>query len=220
MSKADSTHMFSKLEQRFDNMQEREQKLLFWGIPFTVLVVMYLLFIEPQWIATQKLHKKVDSLDKQLLMTQSSIEELNREARVDLNSSLKTQIDSLTTRLSSIEQAFKNELGQLVSPEAMVLLLQQFFDQAEDLRLIKLTSIAPTLAFSEENTSTPIYRHGIDITFEGSFFATRDFLTAAENLPYKVYWENLSYEVNEYPNATSKLSLFTLSTSEAFISVY
>lgn len=220
MSKAESTHMFSKVEARFDALQAREQKLIFWGIPITVVVVMYLLLIEPQWIATQKLQNKVASLDKQLLMTQASVDELNKEASLDPNISVKKQIESLTNRLTTIEQSVKNELGQLVTPQAMTVLLQQLFEQADEIRVLKFTSVPPQLAFSTENSSTPIYRHGIDITIEGGFFATRDFLFATENLPFKVYWSDLSYEVSDYPSAISTLSLFTLSTSEAFISVY
>ena len=212
--------MLGQLESRFDTLEAREQSLLFWGIPITIIVVVFLLFVEPLYLDIQKQQTKIKSLDRQIEMVQASFSELEREAQIDPNANIKLQIKALSARLEKLDADFDNELSQLVAPETMPSLLNQLFEQTEQLQVKSVSSMAPQLVFADDTNAMPIYKHGIEIVFEGGFFATRDFLFAAESLPYKLYWQNLSYEVQEHPKATTTLSLFTLSTSEAFISVY
>ncbi|HBY38437.1 MAG TPA: MSHA biogenesis protein MshJ, partial [Alteromonas sp.] len=56
-------------------------------------------------------------------------------------------------------------------------------------------------------------------TFEGRFFAVRDFLANLERLTNQIYWRSMAYEVSEYPNAQVTLEVYTLSTEKAFIGV-
>ena len=212
--------MLGQLEHRFDALEAREQTLLFWGIPITIMVVAFLIFIEPLYLDIQKQQSQIKSLDRQVVMVQTSLSELERDAQVDPNANIKLQIKGLSARLAKLDAEFDGELSQLIAPETMPSLLNQLFEQTDKLQVLTVTSIAPQLVFSEDPNAMPIFKHGIEIVFEGGFFATRDFLFAAESLPFKLYWQNLTYKVQEHPKATTTLSLFTLSTSEAFISVY
>lgn len=210
---------FAKMLAGFDALAPREQKLLFWGIPLTIMVVAFLLILEPMMIQIAALEKNQKSLDNQQRLVQQSINELMEQAKVDPNKDIKLQIESLIKRLEAINSDFDSELSQLIAPETMPLVLEQLFSQAKDLTLDSMQSKAPEIIFSQGNGNTPIYKHGIEISFSGNFFASQDFLLSAEQLGWKLYWQDISYEVGEYPNAKTQLSIFTLSTSEAFISV-
>ena len=241
-SQAKPVSLTGKMMVAFDGLQKREQNLLFFGVPITILVVVYLLFAEPEFKKMQRLNQSTASLDKQLVLAQQSKQELLSLAELDPNTEVKAQIDSLQRRLDQLSQEFEGELSQLVSPQAMPVLLEQLFFKAENLSVLTMKSIAPEKislnkagngnstnanaintnaagAQSNSPSAIPIFRHGIEITFEGSFFATRDFLAEAQNLGWKLYWQDLSYEVAEHPKAVTHLTLFTLSTSEAFIGV-
>ena len=218
----------------FDRLEFREQRLLFIGVPITILVVIFLLFVEPLLIKTERLQQSKQSIDSQYLLAKQSNQELMALAQQDPNKEINTQIDGLKRRLDQLNKDFEGELSQLVSPQAMPVLLEQLFYKAEDLALVSMTSLEPqqislkqdknpNAAESSQKQSASqeqlIFRHGIEISFEGSFFATRDFLSEAQNLGWKLYWQNLSYKVGEHPKAITHLTLFTLSTSEAFIGV-
>jgi MSHA biogenesis protein MshJ len=230
-----------KFKEKFDGLKKREQNLLFVAIPLTIAAVFVLLLIEPEIKNAQRLEASVSRLESQLSLSNQSNEELMRQAQINPNTALSEQIASLEKRLSKLNAEFEGELSQLVSPSAMPVLLEQIFAQADSLSLINMKSVAPQVLITnginrnqadekdgKSNSDTaegsnsnqqPIYRHGIEITFEGSFFATRDFLSQAEALGWKLYWQDLSYEVSEHPNAVTQMTLFTLSTSEAFIGV-
>lgn len=222
MQETNSPTLNAKFESAFENLKPREQVLLFVGIPATIIAVGFLLLIEPMLISTNALDDKMTRLNKQLDIAQQSSAELLIQASIDPNTEVKQQIISLEQQLAKLNTDFEGELNQLVAPQAMPVLLEQLFDKADGLALVSMRSIAPLVLFGEKEGGNEqvIYQHGIEITIEGSFFATRDFLASAENLQWKLYWQNLQYQVGQHPKATTTLSLFTLSTSEAFIGVY
>jgi MSHA biogenesis protein MshJ len=214
----------------FDGLKKREQNLLFVLVPFTIMVVFFLLLLEPEINNSERLAKSVSTLENQLFMGRQNNTELLSQATIDPNATLRQQVESLQKKLTQLNAEFESELNQLVSPQAMSVLLEQLFAQATNLSLLNMTSMEPQIlnakgqnqrGLGEQHSliQQPIFRHGIEITFEGGFFATRDFLFEAEALGWRMYWQDLSYVVGEHPNAVTKMTLFTLSTSEAFIGV-
>lgn len=215
----------------FDKLERRERNLMMILVPITIVVVFFLLLIEPEFKKSGRLEDSVARLESQLALSRQSNQELYQQAKIDPNTTINQQIKGLQKSLAKLNHEFEGELSQLVSPQAMPILLEQIFTKANNLSLINMTSVAPQALNTEGNEQSessksetalaqqPIYRHGIEITFEGSFFATRDFLVQAEALGWKLYWQDLSYAVSEHPSAITKLTLFTLSTSEAFIGV-
>ncbi|MGB3725786.1 MAG: hypothetical protein WA981_08475 [Glaciecola sp.] len=216
---ANKANVFSVYEKKFEQLAPREQKLLFYGIPITILILGILLFIEPTFIAAQKVDRKMASVQTQLQSANAVINELNAQAELDPNLQVKQKINTFDKRVQTLQKRVDGELNQLVGPQLMPYLLEQLFAEAKGLQLTSMRTSEPTNVFANQKDVSPIYKHKIDIEFEGGFFATRDFLATAENMDYKLYWDEIQYEVSEYPNATTKLSIFTLSTSEVFISV-
>lgn len=62
-----------------------------------------------------------------------------------------------------------------------------------------------------------LYRHGVAISFHGSFMEITAFLARLEGAPWQFYWDSLEYEVNGYPNAKALLRVFTLSTERGVL---
>ena len=210
-SQSNPQNILDKFNKGFDSLLSREQKILFFGVPVTLIVVMYLLIIEPQIKQNSKLIQDRIKIEQQLELAQQSTRELIAQAEIAPDQSIKQQIDSVEKQLTKLDDEFNQQLGQLVSPQGMSSLLQDLFVKAE--------RFEPTEIFSTNDglDNNNIYQHGIEITFTGDFFATRDFLVSAENIGWKLYWEGLTYQGETHPDATTTLSLFTLSTSEAFI---
>lgn len=221
-----SSNLFAKTCQAFDKLEFREQRLIFLLTPVTVIIVAFLLFIEPELKAVKAVEQKIIDLQLKQEMADASISELLAEASKDPNESIKKQIENLQQKLKAIDSSFDEQLSQLVLPASMPILMQQLFDQAKNTRVVSVNSIAPIELFvdlqndlSQRSKSDKIYKHGIELVFEANFFETRDFLQAAEQLGWKIYWQELSFKVSQHPISVTKISLFTLSTSEVFISV-
>nr|WP_136251345.1 hypothetical protein [Ningiella ruwaisensis] len=224
--------MSAQFIEKFEALAFSEKRLIFIATPSLIVFVLSLLFIEPMYKNVKSAQANVDTKHAQLDMLKQTRHMLSAEIKQDPDANTKQQIADLKAQLAYIESSFDNELGQLVSPQAMPILLEQLFEQAKDLKLVKMESIAPTPVFDSSNAhlqtqhqqsgdkaKPQLYRQGIRITFQGSYFATRDFFADAETLKWKLYWRYLNYDVDSHPLATTELEVFTLSTSEAFIGV-
>ncbi|WP_371193511.1 MSHA biogenesis protein MshJ [Glaciecola sp. SC05] len=206
---------------KFDALAMREKRLIFVAVPSLIIFVMSLLLIEPTYLEIDNVKAKAATQKTQLSNLQTTSTELVTELGRDPDAIVKSQIAALQKQLAQIQASFDSELGHLVSPKAMPILLENLFEQAQGLELLSMESIPPTPIFTDDNQSGDIqlFRQGIQITFQGDYFATRDFFADAEQLQWQLYWKFLNYDVHSHPLATTKLEVFTLSTSEAFIGV-
>lgn len=206
---------------KFDALAMREKRLIFVAVPSLIIFVMSLLLIEPTYLEIDNVKAKAATQKTQLTNLQTTSTELVTELGRDPDAIVKSQIAALQKQLAQIQASFDSELGHLVSPKAMPILLENLFEQAQGLELVSMESIPPTPIFTDDSQSGDIqlFRQGIQITFQGDYFATRDFFADAEQLQWQLYWKFLNYDVHSHPLATTKLEVFTLSTSEAFIGV-
>jgi MSHA biogenesis protein MshJ len=73
-------------------------------------------------------------------------------------------------------------------------------------------AVRPAVAASAGNADQElIFRHGVRIVIEGSYLDLLDYMTTLEQLPGKIYWGNLEFEVKTHPKAYLTLDLYTLS---------
>jgi len=76
---------------------------------------------------------------------------------------------------------------------------------------------------SAPDKSTPatlgLYRHGVEISVEGSYPELLAYLAMLERLPWRVYWSEASLSTQAYPTSRLTLTLFTLSLDKTWLSV-
>jgi MSHA biogenesis protein MshJ len=130
---------------------------------------------------------------------------------------LKNQIQNITNQL-------KAQTNNLVPANEMAGMLENVLANTEGLKLIELESLTPipiSLGQPEEGEESiaGLYRHGVTLVFEGSYFDIQRYLEKLESLPWQFYWVRFDYQVGEYPTASVKLEIYTLSTNKAFIGV-
>ena len=56
-----------------------------------------------------------------------------------------------------------------------------------------------------------IYRHGIEMSIKGNYLALLPYLQKLQNYPGRLYWGDVSLDVQSYPVAVLKLTVYTLS---------
>jgi MSHA biogenesis protein MshJ len=60
-----------------------------------------------------------------------------------------------------------------------------------------------------------IYRHGIEISIKGNYLALLPYLEKLQKYPGRLYWADVSLNVQSYPVAVLKLTVYTLSGQAA-----
>jgi MSHA biogenesis protein MshJ len=215
------------LEAKFNRISVREQKLLFYAVPFVICIVFLLGLLEPAIAQTIDTRKQIKEHKLRLVDVGHSVDLVQSQLNLDTDLEIRNQIAGVDQQILILEKLFADELEQLVPPYAMPLVLEQLFAKAKKLRLMSMSSIPPSNIFgndtkingSEESIGPELFKHGLRIRFEGSFFDTRDFLVSAEQMGWKLHWREIHFEVKEFPRAQVDIELFTLSRSEVYINV-
>jgi MSHA biogenesis protein MshJ len=81
-----------------------------------------------------------------------------------------------------------------------------------------VTPIAPVTPRAPAATKNSLYRHGIEVSVRGDYQALAGYLRRVETLPWKVQLTDMSLKTSVYPQATMKLTLYTLSLERAWLS--
>ncbi|MBF0311266.1 MAG: hypothetical protein HQL56_17250 [Magnetococcales bacterium] len=62
-----------------------------------------------------------------------------------------------------------------------------------------------------------VYKHEVILEMSGTYMALLQYLQTLESAPSVVFWQDLEFLVGEYPKGTVKLTLYTLSLTEAWL---
>lgn len=64
-----------------------------------------------------------------------------------------------------------------------------------------------------------VFKHAVELEFQGDYRSTLRYLKNLENLPWRFYWDGVSYEVIKYPKASITINIYTLSLDKGWMGV-
>lgn len=230
------------LKERYDTLfvqflkiTQREKLLILFSGVVIIILIGYLLFIEPVNESTTRNEQTISSLQNQLNSLQAQIEVAEYALGNDPNDLLVESLDKLTDKSQDLDLYLQQETVNLVPPTQMPLLLENMLAGSQGVTLVSMQSIAPTPVLSSQTKTVDaesdaesndtvvdeinLYRHGVLLSLRGSYFDIQHYLTRIEGLKWQFYWKRFNYVVTEYPEALVEVELYTLSTSKAFIGV-
>jgi MSHA biogenesis protein MshJ len=220
------------LADRIDGMSLRERALIFIMVAVIVLTFMNTVFLDPLFAKQREKSQLLTQQQSQMKAAQTAIQELLKANDPDkLN---RVRLAQLEVEIKHVDLALADLQKSLVPPQKMGALLEDILRQNGQLRLVSLKTLpASSIADaskpgagnhdSEAKTNaTPgalIYRHGVEITLEGSYPELLRYVSALERLPWRMFWGRVSMTTETYPKTTLVLTLYTLSLEETWLSV-
>ncbi len=214
--------MLNNLHKKFATLSKREQ-LIF---AVAVLLVFWFgwdsFFYQPtqkQLIAQQQ---ELRNLQMQISAQQLAALKLENSSHIDQNFINRSKLEQLKAEYEQLQNLMMQDDKSLAPPHLIVVALSDILNQNNDLTLIKLDTLPVTPLFKSKQTPQqqyPIYKHGLSITFSGSYLDTLNYLKALENLPWHFLWESIDYQVKQHPTAETTIRLYTLSFKESWLGV-
>jgi MSHA biogenesis protein MshJ len=217
-------YQYRKLSIKFIKVSLREQVLiLLCGLAVLILII-FTFFLEPLLDDSKKLKQNIVSAEKEMTSLARQVVDLTNKLKTDPNVPILKRISMLESRIQSIDRQLGEQTNSLVPANKMAGMLESVLAGSKRLKLIELRSIAPTPLLLEQRQTIDepvagLYRHGVSLIFEGSYFDIQQYLERLEALPWQFYWEKFDYLVGDYPTASVELEIYTLSTNKAFIGV-
>ena len=201
----------------FDALSKREKVILISTATVAIIYAWLTYFYGPLQAEQKKLSTtlttlKTDIAEQNLLALQIEV-----AGKVDPNAKNKKMLVDLKTELSNLKDQLKVDAKQFVSSQTMSAVLQQLLQKDNGLSLLELNTLPVTGLFDTPDKKSWIFKHTLNITIEGRYFDTLDYLTSLESLDWFISWDSIDFNVSEYPLATTTFQLYTLSFEEQWL---
>jgi MSHA biogenesis protein MshJ len=213
--------------ERFEAFSLRERAL----IAAAVVVVMFLLWdtllLSPQEIRQKQVVAEMQAINQQTEALNKQIQEMSAALKGGESEHIAARAAELKKLLVALRQQQKDLTIEFIKPAQMAGVLRDMLHAEKGLVLTRLESLGaqPLFPVPEADKDKPrthrteIYKHGLRIVFEGDYFKTLKYLRALEAMPWRLYWDNVEYQVTEYPKASIAITVHTLSLDEGWIGV-
>ncbi len=213
--------MLSKLnlQEKFEALNKREKII----VVFAVLAGLWWgwdnFFYQPSQKKQQALQQELNSLKQQITDQQLIASKLENSSHIDPNLINQRKLAELKAEHNRLQELIMHDKS-LVPPQLMAVALSDILDRNKQLTLIKLNTLpVATLQESKQPQQNPIYKHGLAITFSGTYLDTLNYLKALEALHWHFIWASIDYQVKNYPIAETTIKAYTLSFKENWLGV-
>ena len=217
---------------RWVDQQPVRQRLLL----LVAVVVVFLTLWDAVLMRSSKMREEQAKSDTALLEKQVKALELQAEATLkklaaDPNLERRKRKAELERQLADLDSGFNERTADLIPPSEMVRVLKELLGRDSGLQLVRLESVPASalLAADEELGSdgkvdlgsgpVRLFRHGLVLEMSGDYLSVLRYVQAIEQLPWKFFWESMTYQVQQWPVGRITLKLLSLSSEEGWIGV-
>ena len=211
--------LLKRIAERIDRASLRERVLVFLALTAALVLVVNMALIEPLRANQKRLAAETTQAEKELQAVQAKIALIVQNAAVDPNAGNRARLAALRAELKELDARVTQEQSRFTPPERMRAALDEMLQRNRGLALIDFTSLPVTAIGNNASGSGALYRHGIEFTVTSTYVELYEYLRALERMPTQLYWRRAELSVTEYPAATLKLTIYTVSFDRAWLIV-
>lgn len=217
-------NLFYRLSVLFLKSSLREQVLIWLSGWVVIGLLAYTFLLEANLEQSIKLKRDISLAESKQVDLKQQVVEIQGHFKNDPNQEIRQRIEDLNKEITLIDSKLQEKISNLVPANQMASMLESVLAESGGIKLIELSSIAPTPIFlskqdDDKQAQADLYRHGVSLMLEGSYFDIQSYLKKLESLQWKFYWKKFDYNVDTYPKGKIELEIYTLSISKAFIGV-
>jgi len=200
-----------------------------------VAYILYAFLLAPQGAEQDRLREQAKELQQQTDALRKQVSDIQQSYGQTADPSGQTQLEALRAQLKSTDPALADVARALVSPKEMASLVEQALRQNRALEVVSIENLpasplTESSAVPAEATASgapapePVaeggfYKHGMAIEVRGRYADIVSYLRALENLPWKVFWGQVTLVAEEYPKSRVRLVVYTLSLDPKWIGI-
>ncbi len=222
---------------RIDALNLRERVLILAAAAALLVALFHALLLGPALARQQQLSRQVARQQGQMAAMEAQARAFAGRRNADPNAAARGRLEQLRRQLGQIDGSLADLQKGLVSPENMASLLEDMLRRDGMPRLVALKTLPTSSLASEEDGKTQVkgaapvvqppsaaaaqhavYKHGVELTLEGSYPDLLRYLTQLEALPWRMFWSKIEIKA-EYPKVTMTLTLYTLSLDQTWLSI-
>lgn len=216
--------LIQQWQSKIDALEIRERGLLLLALTALLYLLWNGMVQSSIEAGNKKLSTKISSLQAQLKALKSEELTLTTMVNVDPDSTKKRRIKNLQNDIVKLDGALSELSHGLVPAEFLAKVLEDVLLRSTDLTLLKVQTLPVqtlelAIADTTKNVSVGVFKYSVLIRVEGDYFELLGYLQSLEQLQWRFYWDQLNYNVVEYPRAVIDVRVYTLSAEEGLIGV-
>ncbi|SNY58258.1 MSHA biogenesis protein MshJ [Arsukibacterium tuosuense] len=211
---------WQQLNQRYQALQLREKRLIFFGSVVLVFWLLLMYLLEPAWQQQQQLTGQQQKFRLQQQQVRQQLELLQLQLAVDIEQPFRDEINRLTLQQTELTSQRQQQSSLFIGADQMLALLREILGKSQQLKLKSLSTSAavPVVLAGQLVDEAPLlYQHKTTLVVSGAYQNVQQLLSELEQLPWLVQWQQLDYQVTEYPLADISIEFITVSENENFI---
>lgn len=218
----------------FDERPQAEKVILaalgIGGVAYLYLTIMF----GPIRAEIAGLERQIETGNTRIIEQQTRAEVLRLSGVEDPDAFVRTRLEEIMQEQAAAQAGIESLAGNLVSPNAMTQVLTTVLDSQPGLKLVRVENRNPEPLTGQNEVADivadvgapvaaalglQVYRHRLVLEFQGDYFSTLRYLLFLEAMEENFFWDSMSYEQLEWPEAKVQIELHTLSSEEGFIGV-
>jgi MSHA biogenesis protein MshJ len=231
-----------KISTKIDALSLRERTIIFTLASLVLVTITNMLLLDPLFARQKALSVSLKADQAKIAAIRQQIQDMVASRANDPDAANRKRLQQLTEQSSHAQASLQEIQKSLVSPDKMAGLLEDILRRNGNLRLVSLKTLPPTSVNGTgeeagadlktavqpaQNNKAPasgpsaglVYRHGVEITVQGSYLDMVDYVTALESMPSQVFWGKAVLNADDHAKATLSLTLFTLSLDKRWLNI-
>lgn len=237
---------WQKLTQKIDALSLRERVIIFVMLAVLFITIFNAALLDRQFSKQKRLSDQVNAEQAQINLVRIQIQQAV-QAKADPDAANKERLQALKQQSAQMQSVLLDMQKGLVSPDKMTVLLEDILRRDRKLRLLSLKTLPASILSESDPTeagkakdkpsaastaavrnigagdSQPaagtVYKHGVEIVVQGGYLDILDYMAALEAMPWQLFWGKANLKVDQHPDATLTLTLFTLSLDKKWLNL-
>jgi MSHA biogenesis protein MshJ len=228
------------IQERFAKLKPREQILVSLACAAVLYMMIDTLFIAPTAAKHKRILQETAQKRQETELLSVQVREIAFKRSQDPDIDNRRRLEEMQIQLSRAQSAIKEQSAMLVAADQMSGMLERLLANHPRLELVELKTL-PRSVIDLGSASKPdaggrppgptasgqtgteaqrgIYRYGLELSVRGGYLDLLGYLRDIEALPGKVFWERMDLVVADFPSATLKLRIYTISFDSAWMKV-
>ena len=207
--------------EKFDALTIRERGMIVVAIVVVLGYMWWMLFADSQLAETRRLQQQNAGLEQEIQTLQMTTSQISNRLQQGVHQSKQQQLELMYNELDRVNEILQQKTLELIEPNDMFSLMQQmiFSDSRLKLSGLKRKSVTPVFTANEQQQveNSNIYRHVMQIRFQGSYQDTFNYIANLEQLEWKLIWDRIELTLSEYPVIDVDIEISTLSESSYWV---
>ena len=215
---------------KIDALSLRERWLVGAALVLATIAVVYVATVDPAQRRSRTLTAQMESQKEEL----ATMQKVGTAQASDPDSANRTRAEALQAQIRSLDGELTAMQKELVPADQMTTLLQEMLARDAKLTLVSLKTLPAeplvpaaeksprdkvTEAVKPEAANAPVYKHGVEITVQGTYSSLYDYLARLERTAWRMYWWRARLEADDEARLTLAVTVYTLSLDRAWLQV-